>query len=67
MQSSYIQNPEMQNSYIDNCLGYNRHECLQALLVKGVESVAFGHWLAIPSQQLLLVFRYQHCVAINSY
>lgn len=55
------------SNLINNCLGFSRHQCVQALLVAGIDSVAFGHWLAIPSQQLLLVFRHQHCVAIDYY
>ena len=66
MQDSLI-HPILQNSFIDNCLGYSRSECLQALLKQGINSIAFGHWLAIPNQQLLLIFRHQQCVAINSY
>ena len=55
------------SKFTNNCLGYSRHDCLQALLTQGIDSVDFGHWLAIPSQQLLLVFRNQHCIAINNY
>ena len=56
-----------QNQIIENCLGGSRHFCLQALSGEGIDSIAFGHWLAIPSQQLLLVFRHQQCVAIDYY
>lgn len=56
-----------QNQIIKNCLGGSRHFCLQALSGEGIDSIAFGHWLAIPSQQLLLVFRHQQCVAVNCY
>ncbi|MCG3881383.1 hypothetical protein [Psychrobacter sp. Ps3] len=34
-------------------LGYSRQECRQLLANSNIESIAFGHWLAIPSQQLL--------------
>ena len=56
-----------QNQIIKNCLGGSRHFCLQALSNYGIDSIAFGHWLAIPSQQLLLVFRHQQCVAVDHY
>lgn len=48
-------------------LGYNREHYIQMLLTKGIETIDFGHWLAIPSQKLLLVFRHQKCIAINHY
>lgn len=56
-----------QNHIIENCLGGSRHFCLQALSNYGIDSIAFGHWLAIPSQQLLLIFRHQQCVAVDQY
>lgn len=57
----------MTNSLIENCLGYSRPHCAQALLTQEIDSVAFGHWLAIPSKRLLLIFRHQQCVAIDRY
>ncbi|WP_351059019.1 hypothetical protein [Psychrobacter sp. TB20-MNA-CIBAN-0197] len=48
-------------------LGYSRQECRQLLANSNIESIAFGHWLAIPSQQLLLVFKHQRCVATDDY
>jgi hypothetical protein len=48
-------------------LGYSRQECRQLLANSNIESIAFGHWLAIPSQQLLLVFKHQRCVAVDYY
>ncbi|AMN67712.1 hypothetical protein [Psychrobacter sp. P11G5] len=57
----------MQNIVIKSLLGQNRHHCAQTLLNQGIDSIEFGHWLAIPSQQLLLVFRHQQCVAIDDY
>lgn len=39
----------IQTSFINNCLGYNRHDCLQALLDQDIESITFAHWLAILS------------------
>ena len=62
-----MQNLMIQTTFINNCLGYNRHDCLQALLDQDIESITFAYWLAIPSQQLLLTFRHQRCVAIDSY
>ena len=56
-----------QNQIIENCLGGSRHFGLQALSDEGSDSIAFGHWFAIPSQQLLLVFRHQQCVAVDHY
>ncbi len=50
---------------IDHLLNRSRQHCVQALLSEDISSIAFGHWLAIPSQQLLLVFRHQQCVAIE--
>ncbi|MBO1529608.1 hypothetical protein J3492_00070 [Psychrobacter sp. F1192] len=57
----------MQHIVIKSLLGQNRHRCAQALSDQGIDSIEFGHWLAIPSQRLLLVFRHQHCVAIDDY
>lgn len=62
-----MQNPRIQTPFINNYLGYSRYDCLQVILKQGIDSIAFAHWLAIPKQQLLLVFRHQRCVAINSY
>ena len=56
-----------QHQMLANCLGYNRQHCAQTLSNQGIASIEFGHWLAIPSQQLLLVFRHQHCVAVDYY
>ncbi len=56
-----------QQQIIESYLGRSRNYCLLALSQAGVDSIAFGHWLAIPSQQLLLVFRHQQCVAIDDY
>ena len=67
MMHNFTTRPIIQTLSINNCLGYSRSECLQVLLKQGINSIAFGHWLAIPSQKLLLIFRHQHCVAINSY
>lgn len=53
--------------FIESLLGYSRYHCTHILLNKGIDSVEFGHWLAIPSQQLLLTFRHQHCVAVEGY
>lgn len=55
------------NQTIEDCLGHSRHACLLALSRADIDSLDFGHWLAIPSQQLLLVFRHQRCVAIEGY
>ncbi len=55
------------NPIIKNLIGLSRHHCAQTLLSQGVDSIEFGHWLAIPSQRLLLVFRHQQCVAIDEY
>ncbi|MGE6440904.1 hypothetical protein ACQKC9_04970 [Psychrobacter sp. NPDC078409] len=55
------------NPVINNLIGLSRHHCTQALSNQGVDSIEFGHWLAIPSQRLLLVFRHQQCVAIDEY
>ena len=52
---------------IKHLIGLSRHHCAQILSSQGVGSIEFGHWLAIPSQQLLLVFRNQQCVAIDEY
>ena len=60
-----IQNFEctLSNSY----LGSSRYYCIQLLSMNKINCIAFGHWLAIPSQQLLLVFRHQQCVAIEKH
>ena len=55
------------NTIIKNLIGLSRHHCTQTLLSQGVGSIEFGHWLAVPSQRLLLVFRHQQCVAIDEY
>ncbi len=52
---------------IENLVGRSRHHCTEILSNQGLSSIAFGHWLAVPSQQLLLVFRHQQCVAIDGY
>ncbi len=52
---------------IQSYLGYSRNDCRQLLATKNIDSIAFGHWLAIPSQRLLLIFRHQHCVAVDHY
>lgn len=62
----------MSHTFIENqlakkCLGLSRQHCSQLLTIKNIDSIAFGHWLAIPSQQLLLVFRHQRCIAIDYY
>lgn len=57
----------MQHIVIKSLLGQNRYHCAQTLSNQGIDSIEFGHWLAIPSQQLLLVFRHQQCVAIDDY
>lgn len=62
-----MQHLTQQRQIIEDCLGHSRHSCLLALSQASVDSIAFGHWLAVPSQQLLLVFRYQQCVAIEGY
>lgn len=62
-----MQNLIEQNQIIEKLLGHSRHHCLQALSREGIDIISFGHWLAIPSQQLLLVFRHQRCVAIDDY
>lgn len=56
-----------QNQIIEDYLGYSRHDCTQNLSNQGIDSLEFGHWLAIPSQHLLLVFRHQQCVAVDYY
>ncbi|MGP9557542.1 hypothetical protein [Psychrobacter sp. AOP7-A1-24] len=55
------------NPIIKSLIGLSRHHCAQTLSSEGVDSIEFGHWLAIPSQQLLLVFRHQQCVTIDEY
>ncbi|MBA6243817.1 MULTISPECIES: hypothetical protein [Psychrobacter] len=55
------------NPIINNLIGLSRHHCAQTLSSEGFDSIEFGHWLAIPSQRLLLVFRHQQCVAIDEY
>ena len=52
---------------IKSLLGHNRHHCAQILSNQGIDNIKFGHWLAIPSQQLLLVFRHQQCIAFDYY
>ncbi|MGB2139623.1 MAG: hypothetical protein ACPHVZ_04600 [Psychrobacter sp.] len=48
-------------------LGYSRQECRQLLANSNIDSITFAYWLAIPSQQLLLVFKHQRCVAVDYY
>ena len=52
---------------VKSLIGHSRHYCTQILSNQGVGIVEFGHWLAVPSQRLLLVFRHQQCVAIDDY
>ena len=62
-----MQHVSTNNSIIENLIGQSRHHCSQTLSSQGIGSIAFGHWIAIPSQQRLLVFRHQHCVAVDAY
>lgn len=67
---SYIASHNHSNTVIDlekSYLGYSRNDCTQLLATNDIDSFAFGHWLAIPSLQLLLIFRHQHCVAVDYY
>jgi len=57
----------MSHQLTNNLIGFSRYHCTQALSNQGIDSIEFGHWLAIPSQRLLLVFRHQQCVAIDEY
>ena len=67
MQPSPIKHSVTENQLIESLLGHSRHHCAQTLSNQVIDSIAFGHWLAIPSQQLLLVFRHQQCVAVDAY
>lgn len=60
-------NSLIENSFIEKYLGHSLHYCAQELLICGMDSIAFGHWLAIPSKQLLLIFRHQQCVGFDYY
>ncbi|WP_201591143.1 hypothetical protein [Psychrobacter fozii] len=62
-----INNKLIEGQLIESLLGHSRHHCAQHLSNQGIDSIEFGHWLAIPSQQVLLVFRHQRCVAIDAY
>lgn len=62
-----MENPLLASDFTKNLVGYSRQHCKQLLLENGIENIAFAHWLAIPSQQLLLIFRHQRCVAIDGY
>lgn len=46
-------------------LGSTRQDCSTYLTQRSIASINFAHWLAIPTLQLLLVFRGQHCIAIE--
>ena len=46
-------------------VGMTRQHCQQQLHGALIDSVDFGHWLLIPSLKTLLVFRHQHCVAVD--
>ncbi|MBH0086362.1 hypothetical protein I6E84_09045 [Psychrobacter sp. SCQQ22] len=62
-----VNNKLIAGQLIESLLGHSRHHCAQILSNQGIDSIEFGHWLAIPSQQVLLVFRHQRCVAIDAY
>ena len=62
-----VNNKLIESQLIESLLGYSRHHCAQILSNQSIDSIEFGHWLAIPSQQVLLVFRHQRCVAIDAY
>ncbi|WP_367103484.1 hypothetical protein [uncultured Psychrobacter sp.] len=66
MKSTFTEN-KLIDSFAKQLLGHSRHDCTQLLADSGVNSISFAHWLAIPNQQLLLVFRHQQCVAIDYY
>ena len=65
--SHFIKSRLIKSDLIDSLLGHSRHHCAQTLSHQGIDSIEFGHWLAIPSQQILLVFRHQRCVAVDAY
>ena len=65
--SHFIKSRLIKSDLIDSLLGHSRHHCAQTLSNQGIDSIEFGHWLAIPSQQILLVFRHQRCVAVDAY
>ncbi|MBE0442049.1 MAG: hypothetical protein ACTH7W_02895 [Psychrobacter sp.] len=67
IKNQLIESRLIENDLIESLLGHSRHHCAQALSNQGINSIEFGHWLAIPSQQLLLVFRHQRCVAVDAY
>ena len=67
MQPSPIKHSVTENQLIESLLGHSRHHCAQTLSNQGIDSIEFGHWLAIPNQQILLVFRHQKCVAVDAY
>ncbi|MDN6275226.1 hypothetical protein [Psychrobacter sp.] len=52
---------------VTSLIDQSRLHCAQVLAIHNIDSIEFGHWLAIPNQQLLLVFRHQRCVAIDGY
>ena len=46
-------------------VGSTRQQCSAYLSQHDIASISFAHWLAIPSLQLLLVFRGQRCITIE--
>lgn len=46
-------------------LGLSRSTCSNKCQKMGLPTIGFAHWLAIPNQNMMLVFKHQRCVAIN--
>lgn len=46
-------------------LGKNRQQIKHLLKQQSINFVEFVHWLAIPTQGLLLQFDKQHCIKIT--
>lgn len=49
----------------DDWIGLSRNSCSNKCQQLGLHTIGFAHWLAIPNQNMMLVFKHQRCVAIN--
>lgn len=47
-------------------IGITRQDCSTYLSQRSIASISFAHWLAIPTLQMLLVFKGQRCIAIET-
>lgn len=55
------------NNHHNDWLGLSRNSCSNKCQKLGLPTIGFAHWVAIPNQNLMLIFKHQRCVAVNAY